>query len=41
MFIEEDGIKDLQIGHKHAILLTETGSAKSWGDKTFGQTGNY
>ena len=37
---EEKGIKDIQFGNKHGLYLTESGKVFSWGDTSFGQTGN-
>ena len=41
IFREEEGILDLQMGLKHGLYIQETTrKLKSWGDSTFGQTGN-
>ena len=41
IFEDSKGIKDLKFGLRHGIYIQrETNSAFSWGERTFGQTGN-
>jgi alpha-tubulin suppressor-like RCC1 family protein len=41
LFEDKQGIKDLKFGLRHGIYIQQhTGNAFSWGERTFGQTGN-
>ena len=41
LFTDGKGIKDLQFGLKHGLYIqSKTRNLYSWGDKTYGQTGN-
>ena len=38
--VEPEGIKDIALGLSHGLYVTKTGTAKSWGCCTYGETGN-
>jgi alpha-tubulin suppressor-like RCC1 family protein len=41
IFRDDLGIVDLKFGYKHGLYIQgRTNKVLSWGDKTFGQTGN-
>ena len=41
MFSDPDGVFDLKLGLNHGIYIQDsTRNVYSWGDDTFGQTGN-